>query len=169
MKDRSEVRICLHWNDFGTHRHRFFVKNGFEVFTLGDPMKDSYVDIFYEYAINAKYAISESWTSGIALLVDLGVPCTILPRELFVTSTSEKNSNVGFANPAIKRDIQESEHLFEVLSEVVTSNQYDFVREHLGYQYKKSTFRNAALIYSHFLTSIPSWIYLKSKSRGSVS
>jgi hypothetical protein len=159
--NKDSIKICLHWNDLGTHREIFFKKNGFEVISLGDPMSDKYIMNFYDLAAGTKFVIAESWTSGVAFFVDMDIPCVILKRELKVESISEFNKKVGFDNPQIKSDIQYAENLFSDLKEFVTIEQKNYIQKQLGYSFRSNNAQNLRAIIFLYLTSWPSWFVYK--------
>jgi hypothetical protein len=159
------ILVCLHWNDLHSKREAFFKQMGFQVISFGDPMRNDFIDKFYEYAQDTKYAISESWTSGLAFLVDMCVPCQIIPRDVLIKSNSELNRNVGFSNPEVKVDIRESERMFSKLFSSVSEDQRKFVQEHLGYAFRDNQEENKRIILSLFLTALPTWIIFKLKQQ----
>jgi hypothetical protein len=155
---KPNIRVCLHWNDLNTPREEFFKVQGFQIISFGNPMSDMFIENFYKYAQNAKYAISESWTSGIAFLIDLGIPCQIIPRDVQIASLNALNQNVGFSNPEVKKDINQAEDLFSQLFAEVSVQQQRFVQEHLGFEFRTEYKANRRAIISLYLTSLPSWI-----------
>lgn len=165
--DEPEINIfiCLHWNDLNSSRESFFKNMGFQVISFGDPMGDDFIDKFYGYARDTKYAISESWTSGLAFLVDMSIPCQIIPRIVQIRSNSELNRNVGFSNHEVLVDIQESEKMFAELLPEVSDDQKKFVQNHLGYRFRDNLGANKKIIIALFFTSLPSWIFHKIKQR----
>lgn len=153
----ESIRVCLHWNDMGTEREKLFKNKGFDVISFGNPMGDEFIEYFYNFARNTKYAISESWTSGLAFLVDLEVPCVILIRDLRIKSNSNSNNEVGFDNPQIKVDIQYAEQLFSELRDDVSDQQKSYIRHQLGYPYRSNHSRNLRAVLILYITSWPSW------------
>ena len=141
----------------GTEREKLFKSKGFDVISFGNPMGDEFIEYFYNFASNTKYAISESWTSGIAFLVDLEVPCVILRRDLRIKSNSNINTKVGFDNPQIKVDIQYAEQLFSELRDDVSDEQKSYIRHQLGYPYRGNHSRNLRAVLILYITSWPSW------------
>lgn len=154
---KQNILVCLHWNDLHSKREEFFRNLGFQVINFGDPMSYDFIDNFYKYAVVTKYAISESWTSGLAFLIDLGVPCQIIPRYVEIESNSELNKNVGFSNPEVKNDIQESESMFLRHLPYVSDEQRKFVEEHLGYAFRNNLVSTRRIILSLYFTSLPNW------------
>jgi hypothetical protein len=151
------IKVCLHSNDLGTEREKLFKSEGFDVISFGDPMGDEFIQNFYNFARVTKYAISESWTSGVAFLIDLDVPCVILRRDLRVESHSNLNRKVGFDNPQIRADIQYAEQLFSELTDIVTDEQRSYIQNQLGYPYRSNHSRNLRVVLILYVTSWPSW------------
>jgi hypothetical protein len=155
--------VCLHWNDFASERKDFFENNGFKVVMVGKPFDKNYLDEFYRLAAGAKFAIAESWTSAIAYLVDFGVPCTIIKRDVKILNLSKPEDPFDENYLEMNNEVKKAEELFASFPPVISENQIAFVRTELGYQYRESYEKNRRAILGAYYQVLPSWALSKSR------
>jgi len=153
--------VCLHWNDYASERKNIFESNGYKVVTIGDPFDDDYLEKFYELASRAKFAITESWTSAVAYLIDFGVPCTIVPREVEILSESRPEELFGRSHSEWSLAVKKAEDLFSFYPPTISEDQTDFVREELGYQYRELRELNRKAIIAAYYQILPRWFVRK--------
>ena len=154
--------VCLHWNDYASGRKNIFENNGYKVVTIGDPFDDDYLEKFYELAAGAKFAITESWTSAVAYLIDFGVPCTIIQREVEILSENKPGELFGKSHSEWSLAVKKAEDLFALYPPVISEEQTDFVRQELGYQYRELRDQNRRAIFIAYYQILPKWLVRKS-------
>ncbi len=162
----SEVVICLHWNDFESPRREYFEDHGFRVITLGNPFDKEYIDRFYNLAANARIAISESWTSAVAYLIDFGVPCSILKREVEIVNTSRPEQLFGKNHEFWSEEVAAAEGLFSIFPPAISEDQILFVKSELGYQYRDNYMRNRKAIRKAYFEILPRWVVMSLLRKG---
>jgi hypothetical protein len=157
----SNIFICLYWFDYVGDRRKKYDEAGFNVITLGHPEDPEFVINFYKVAKQTRYAISEGWTSAVAYLTDLEVPCTVIPRDMSVVHTEDPDRILGMRHEGYSIEIRQAQELFSKFPPQVTSEQRKFVGQQLGYEYEDNHLVTQALVRKLYLTRLIPWLTLK--------
>ena len=147
--------VCLHWHDLGSEREGKFRNENFEIVTLGDPFESNYVDKFYELASKIDILVAESYTSAIPLMIEFGIPCSIIKRDVQIQHESRKDQKFGYSDSATQSDIKLAEKLFQAFPPKISDEQMAFAEMELGLEFSKNFERNRQIIIKSYLSLFP--------------
>ena len=159
-KDFQPVTICFHMHDLKTDRPKFFEKHGFEITSVGNMMSFDYTDDFYKLISTFAFSISEDWGTQVAYLVDFGIPCQIIPREIEITPTDPTGI---WPEPQHRRiyleNKQKAYDLFADLPRSVSKEQSRFIEHFLGYSFRENSRYMFFWFWSSAVTVGFSWFF----------
>ncbi len=126
------ICISIHMHDVENGVHRYFMEQGFPVYTAGNPSDQRFAERFYELLRHFRYTTSNSPGSHTFYSVEMGIPYFSYGDEPDFYNQADPNYALG------KYSLQGSEtyrHICELFSELkdeVTPEQKHFAEYHLG-------------------------------------
>lgn len=158
-KDYFPVTVCLHATDYMTERREFFEKFGFHVIWFGDIHSQEFVIRLFSELAKYKYAVSEAWGSQVAYAVAIGIPTTIIPRNIEVHSIESSIQVLGDSDQFYSREKSKVDSLFSEYLGKVTPQQMEYINTRLGYHFRSRRLKNEALAYSLIFTIGIKWFF----------
>lgn len=154
-KEFQPVSVCLHMYDIKKGLHKFFINNGFDVYTAGHTEDDKFTERFYDIIKMFKYSTSNLIGSYTFYCVEMGIP-------FFLHGDHPKYFNISDANIEIGKyetykqtpKYKFAENLFNEISTVISDEKKDFVNNCLGLNYGISRFKMCYILYCYFLKYI---------------
>ena len=150
-----EPIVCLHWHDLGSERETMFRSAEFEIVTLGNPHEETYVDKFYELAKKIDFLVSESYTSAIPFMIEFGIPCSIVKRELDIHHEVRTDQRFGYSDANTKSDINAVEKLFESFPSEISKEHIAFAERELGFDFSRNYYEIRRIIFQAYLYKMP--------------
>jgi hypothetical protein len=155
------LTVSLHPSDRGSSREDFFRSFGLNVVSMGPSFASDFVDNFYETISNFEYSVSESWGSQVAYCADFGLKTVILPRKIEVVSKLTGEAIVSERDKIYAEKLARAEQLFADFEVDQQIEQIDFIRETLGYQYRRKRFIQVVFCYSLIIRVGLFWVLTK--------
>lgn len=142
------VSICLHATDVKKGLHRAFIRNGFAVYTAGDPFSGKFVERFYSIIRNFKYSTSNLGGSYLYYCVEMGVPFFLYGQGPRYINRADPNVERGeYTSYRQQSTYQELVRLFSTMGTSITDEQRKFVHSGLGLDEGLGRARLAAVLY----------------------
>lgn len=142
------VSVCLHATDVKKGLHREFIRNGFAVYTAGDPFSDKFVERFYSIIRNFKYSTSNLGGSYLYYCVEMGIPFFLYGQGPRYINRADPNVETGeYTSYLHQRTYQELVRLFSGIGTSITDEQREFVYSGLGLDEGLGRTRLAAVLY----------------------
>ncbi len=152
------VSVCLHATDVKKGLHRDFIRNGFSVYTAGDPFSGKFIERFYSIIRNFKYATSNLGGSYLYYCVEMGIPFFLYGDGPKYINKSDPNVETGeYTSYRKQSTYQELVRLFSTIRASVTDEQEKFVHSGLGLDDGLSRAQLAAVLYYALFRCIFRW------------
>jgi hypothetical protein len=146
------VSISLHYHDINKGVHKEFLKQGFRVFTAGNPADYGFVDKFYSILENFKYTTSNIIGSYVFYSVEMGIPFFLCGDEPAYSSNT-KSELASEALDSVTAEDDLSKHyteLFRTFNDEISSEQRSKVESILGITNGLSRFEMCKVLYTAF-------------------
>jgi FkbM family methyltransferase len=142
------IDISLHQNDMDKGLDKIFIKNGFKVYTAGDPFSVGFAEKFYSILKNYKYSMSNSIGSHTFYSVEMGIPFSLYGQEPVYFNKGDINVEKGsYTSYKEQPTYQKAIILFSGFHTEVTKEQSDFVNFELGKGHSISRIKTCYLLY----------------------